>query len=83
MKESVFYQMILEEGEARGVAKGEVNEARRVLLRQGCRRFGPSEPDIVATIEAIGSIERLEGLLDRILDVSGWEELLADSPEGE
>ena len=81
MKESVFYQMILEEGEARGeargVAKGEVNEARRILLRQGQRRFGPPDPITVAMIESIDRSERLEGLLDRVLDASSWENLLA------
>ena len=91
MKESVFYQMILEEGEARGeargVAKGEaqgkLEEARRIVLRQGQRRFGPPDPGTLATIESIESVERLESLLDRVLDVSNWEELLADSPDGE
>ena len=71
--------MILEEGEARG----RLAVARRIVPRLGRHRFGPSDPDVVATIEAMESIERLEGLLDRLLDVSGWEELLADSPDGE
>jgi hypothetical protein len=48
MKESVTYQEILEEGEAIGFQKGDVvgllkgkaEEARRLLLRQGSKRFG-------------------------------------------
>ena len=81
MKESVFYQMILEEGEAKGEAKGKLEgkleEARRIVRQLGQRRFGPPDPGTVATIEAIESIERLESLLDRVLDVSNWENLLA------
>jgi predicted transposase YdaD len=83
MKESSFYQMILEEGEAKGLARGKVEEARRILFRQGKRRFGPPDPETVAVIESIGQSERIEVLLDRLLDVSNRQELLASSPEGE
>jgi hypothetical protein len=87
MKESSFYQMILEEGEAKGVAKGEakgqLKEARRILLRQGERRFGPPDQGTLASLESIGQTERIEELLDRLLDVSSWEELLSPPTEGE
>jgi predicted transposase YdaD len=83
MRESSFYQMILEEGEAKGVAKGKVEEARRILLRQGQHRFGLADQATVDAIDSIDLIEGIEGLLDRLLDVSSWEELLAVPPEGE
>ncbi|HEY8749106.1 MAG TPA: hypothetical protein VIM11_14075 [Tepidisphaeraceae bacterium] len=49
MKESVTYQAIIEEGEAKGIVKGmvkgnaegRVEEARSLVLRLGNRRFGP------------------------------------------
>ena len=80
MKESSFYQMILEEGRVDGLAKGEVKgkveEARRILLRQGLHRFGAPDPATVATIESIPTIEQIEALLDRVLDATNWTELL-------
>ena len=50
MKESSTYQAILEEGaklgEARGEAKGKVEEAKAILLRQGSRRFGSPQAEV-------------------------------------
>jgi predicted transposase YdaD len=83
MKESVFYQMVLEEGEAKGEKRWKVEEARRILLQMGERRFGPPNPALVATIEATDSIDRLEKWLFRLFDVSSWEELLAEPQAGE
>jgi predicted transposase YdaD len=73
MKESVTYQKILGEGRAEGRAE----EAKRILKRLGCRRFGKHEPLIEAAIDAIADLDRLEQLSDRVLEVTGWEELLA------
>ena len=64
------------------LAQGKVEEARRILFRQGQRRFGPPDQATVDAIESIGLTERIEGLLDRLLEVSNWEELLAVPPEG-
>jgi len=69
MKESVTYQKILREGRA--------EEAKRILKRQGSKRFGKPEPLIEAALDAIADLERLEQLSDRVLEVTGWEELLA------
>ena len=81
MKESSFYQMILAEGEAKGVAegvaKGKVEEARRILLRPGPRRFGPPDPGRSRRSSRRTPVERIEGLIERLLEVSSWEELLA------
>jgi predicted transposase YdaD len=40
MKESVTYEAIIEEGMAEGRLKGELEEARKILLLQGRSRFG-------------------------------------------
>ena len=88
MKESSTYQAILEEGEAKGEAKGRVEgEARgeaigrvegerRVLLRLGAKRFG--EPDVITleAIQAISTTEQLDLLSDRLLEVETWAELM-------
>jgi len=73
MKESVTYQKILREGRA----EGRTEEAKRILKRQGSRRFGKPDAHIEAAIDAIADLDRLEQLTDRVLEVTGWEELLA------
>lgn len=81
MKESVTYQAILEEGraegEARGEARGKAEEARSLLLRLGRKRFGPPDTAAGVSIAAIDSVERLEHLAERLLEVESWQELLA------
>jgi predicted transposase YdaD len=65
------------EGEAKGRAEGEVEEARQAVLHLGRKKFGPPSERVEAEITTLGDLDRLNGLLDRILDVAGWEELLS------
>ena len=67
MRESSTYQAILSE------------EARKLLLRLGTRRFGTPDLLTQTVLDEITSVERLEQIVDRLLDVSGWDELLAPS----
>jgi hypothetical protein len=84
MKESTTYQAILEEGEAKGVAKGiamgkaegAVSEARKLLLLQGEKLFGPPDADTATTIGRIDNLRRLEDLTVRLLDAHNWRDLL-------
>ena len=69
MEESTTYQAI--------ITRGRIDEARKILLRQGSKRFGPPDVRTRTAIEAITEIERLEQLTERLLDVSSWDELLA------
>jgi hypothetical protein len=72
------------EGEARGRAEGEARgraeEARKILLIQGRKRLGPPDESVQGRIAAIGDLDRLNHLLERLLDVASWNELLS-SPE--
>jgi hypothetical protein len=68
MKESVTYQAIQEEGEVKG--------ERKALLRVGSKRFGQPDATTLASIEAITTLERLEKLMDRLLEAESWVELL-------
>ena len=77
MKDSVTYQAILEEGEARGEVRGRAAEARSLVLRLGRKRFGPPAPAAEAALENEASVERLEQLAERLLEVESWDELLA------
>jgi predicted transposase YdaD len=92
LQESSTYQAILREGREEGVALGReegvtlgreegqgigrILEARRMFLRQGERRFGTPCGTIIAAVEAISDIDRLEQLSLELLSATGWDELL-------
>jgi predicted transposase YdaD len=92
MKESVIYQDIFAQGEAKGEARGEAKgeargeakgEARgeakgerTLLLILGTKRFGPV-PEAIQKIIEFAASERLILWGDRLLDVNSWEELIA------
>jgi hypothetical protein len=78
IEESWVYQDIFAKGRAEGAAE----EARNTLLRQGLKKLGQPDEPTRAQIAAINDLERLELLLDRILDASNWNELLADGDPG-
>ncbi|WP_143393363.1 hypothetical protein [Fimbriiglobus ruber] len=73
MEESSTYQAIL----ARGEARGRLAEARATLERLGGKRFGPPPATVLAALEAIADLPRLEELTDRILDAHSWNDLIS------
>jgi predicted transposase YdaD len=81
MEESVTYQAILDEGRVEGVAKGRIEGSmqslKKVLRRQGEKRFGTPSPTTQAAFESIDNLGRLELMTGVILDAASWEELLA------
>lgn len=77
MKESSTYQAILEEGEAKGRSEGRVEGERNLLLRLGSKRFGQPAASTLETLQAITSLEQLEQLGERLLEVESWAELMA------
>jgi predicted transposase YdaD len=82
MRESTTYQAILREGRQEGIMEGRLegrlDQARRILLRQGTKRFGEPDATTVATIEAIKDVGRLETMVDRLVDgeIHVWDDLL-------
>jgi predicted transposase YdaD len=76
MKESVTYQAILAEGKAEGKAEGSLEEARKLLLRLGSKRFGRAHESALAAIQTITDLRQLEDLSDKLFNVSSWDELL-------
>lgn len=59
----------------KGMEKGREEGTRQTLLRILGKRFGEVSPAVRERIEAIGSIEELGRLVDRILEVRSIEEL--------
>jgi hypothetical protein len=69
MKDSVTYQAIVEEG----VVKGRQD----ALLRLGRRHLGSPSVLTEQALSGITDLDRLARLLDRLLDASSWDDLLA------
>ena len=69
LEDSVTYQDIL--------AKGESGEARKLLLHLGRKRLGEPDAETLNILQSPTSLERLEQLLYRLLEVETWVELLA------
>jgi hypothetical protein len=59
-------------------AGAERTHARKTLFRQGRKKFGPPSAEVETAINAISETPRLDELLERLLDVNSWDELLAD-----
>ena len=72
MRDSTTYQAILDEGRAEGQTK----EARKLLLLLGRRHIGEPDATVEAALQAITDLERLELLIERVLEVASWQELL-------
>ena len=68
MRESSTYQMILEEGA--------IEWTKRMIQRLGRKRFGEPDEATLAAVRATTDLARLEQLLERVYDVSSWQEVL-------
>ena len=69
MRESVAYDIIMEEGA--------IAHAHKVILRMGSTRFGTPSPEQEAQLRAIENLPRLDRLLSlRLLKVKSWDALL-------
>ncbi len=73
MTESTTYQAILREGRE----AGRLDEARRVVLRLGTKRYGTPDAATTAFLNKL-SLPELELLTDKVLDAENWAELLAE-----
>ena len=73
MRESSTYQIILDEGREEGALR----KVRKILLRQGRRKFGPPDAAAEATVQGIADLDRLERMSDRLFDATSWPDLLA------
>ncbi len=80
IEESSVYQDIFAKGEARGrlegEAKGRVEHARAAILRVGSSKLGEANEAVREKLRSISDVDQLDTLLDRILSVSSWDDLL-------
>ncbi len=75
---SKIYPWSIEQGRLDGVIDGRLNEARRLVLRQGTKRFGEPDATTRAAIETTQDIDQLETLAERIPQpgVHDWYDVL-------
>ena len=78
LKESSFSRPYFEEGEKVGERRGQIAEAKKLLIRQGQVQFGRLDKATRAKIQSIEDLERLEDLSVRLLNVASWADLLAE-----
>jgi hypothetical protein len=76
-EDSTTYMEVLEKGIAVGETRARGAEVRASILRLGGKRFGSPPADAAARLQAVTDLARLEALLDRVLDATGWDDLLA------
>ena len=77
--ESSRLHYAITKGRMEGQIEGRTEATRAMLLRIGARRLGSPPPGLLAAIDAITDIERLENLADRVVEISSWDELLPSS----
>jgi hypothetical protein len=76
MKESSTYQAIVEEGRVEGIARGSIEEAKKLLRLIGEEAFGPPDAATRAAIERLHNLERLEALVKRARTAGDWADLV-------
>ena len=80
MRDSTTYQAILDEGRDEGRVEGELKgraeEARQMLLRLGRKRLGKPKQKAIDAVRSLDDVNRLELLIERLLEVNTWQELL-------
>ena len=76
MEESTTYQWIVQQGREQGRVEGELAGRRDTILVVGTHRFGSPDELTRAELQAVNEVPRLKRLLERIMHVSSWQELL-------
>jgi hypothetical protein len=59
-----------------GLDAGHRARADRLLLHVGTKRLGQPDDEVRQAIEAVGSVEALEALADRVMEVETWAALM-------
>jgi hypothetical protein len=80
IEESWVYQDILAKGRAEGEARGAIEEARNVPLRQGRKKLGEPDERVRSLLSELADLDRLNLLLERVLDAERWDDLFPGLP---
>ena len=55
--------------------EGQTVATRNLIRRMGAKRFGPLDTPTEERLNAVTSLEELEHLADRLLEIESWTEL--------
>ena len=77
IEESWVYQDILAEGRAEGGPRARSRRRRHALLRLGRKKLGEPDERVLSLLADLGDLERLNLLLEGLLDAACWDDLLA------
>jgi hypothetical protein len=72
MRQSDTYLAILDEGR--------IDQAKRMVLLMGGKRFGAPSEAAKAALDAMKDLEQLERLGEQLLDATSWQQLLGNLP---
>jgi hypothetical protein len=75
LEDSTTYQLILN----KGLAQGALTEAQRLVLLFGAKRFGPAPGATESALRSIADRDRLERMIERTQEATGWDDVLATS----
>jgi hypothetical protein len=80
--ESAIYDAFLEKlcyriNYQQGFEEGRLNVAQQWLLELGQSRLGKPDVIVLATVESMTDVERLERMFDHLCTVNSWQEMLA------
>ena len=75
LKESSTYQYIYRSGQEEGRSEGRSEEAIRIILRIGEKRYGEADDSVKQRLESC-SLEVLEALAEKLFSVETWGEFL-------
>ena len=77
LEDSTTYQRVMRLGAEKGRLEGKLEVTRSFLLRIGAKRFGPPPASVIARLQAVLNPDLLDPVVDRVLDVATWDELVA------
>lgn len=81
MRESVTYQLILEEGREEGreegEAQGRLEQAREMVLDLGAAQLGAPPPAVVVAIRGTTDLPALQRMARAVLRADNWDDILA------
>jgi hypothetical protein len=78
LKESSFSRPYYEEGEKAGEKRGQIAEAKKIVIDLGQDRLGRLDKATRAKIKSIDDLERLEALIKKTQKATSWADLLTD-----
>lgn len=73
--EAARIKTALAKGRLEGRLEGQLQAANAALLKLGTRLLGQPSPEVLGQLQQ-ADVDRLEAMMERLMDVASWDELL-------